>query len=171
MEISPNHASLATTVAGAPHVSPSDLPDGEGMGLVADAAPDEEAGRKVRVLVVDDQPMVRRGLGMRLEIEPDMEVVGEAKDGAGAVDGVAAQAPDVVIMDVRMEGMDGIEATAALRLGYPEVAVVVLTLQDDPATRGRAAAAGAAAFVGKHRPEGDLIEEIRRVARPFRDRR
>lgn len=171
MEISPNHASLATTVAGAPYVSPADLPDGEDFGLVADVASEEEARRKVRVLVVDDQEMVRRGLGMRLEIEPDIEVVGEAEDGSGAVDGAAAHEPDVVLMDVVMEGVDGIEATAALRLAYPEVAVVVLTLQDDEATRERAEESGAAAFVGKHQPEGDLIEEIRRVARPTVDER
>lgn len=120
---------------------------------------------KVRVLVVDDQEMVRRGLEMRLGIEPDVEVVGEAEDGAGAVAGAAALAPDVVLMDLRMAGVDGIEVTAALRLDHPGVAVVVLTLQDDEATRGRAAAAGAAGFVGKHQPEGDLIEEIRRAAR------
>lgn len=120
---------------------------------------------KVRVLVVDDQEMVRRGLEMRLGIEPDVEVVGEAEDGAGAVAGAAALAPDVVLMDLRMAGVDGIEVTAALKLDHPGVAVVVLTLQDDEATRGRAAAAGAAGFVGKHQPEGDLIEEIRRAAR------
>ncbi len=166
MEISPNHPSLVTTVAGAPYVSPADLPDGEDLGLVADFASEEEARRKVRVLVVDDQEMVRRGLGMRLEIEPDIEVVGEAEDGPGAVDGVAAYAPDVVLMDVVMEGGDGIEATAALRHAYPEVAVVVLTLHDDARTRERAEAAGAAGFVGKHRPEGEMVEEIRRVGRP-----
>ncbi len=103
---------------------------------------------------------------MRLEIEPDLEVVGEAEDGAGALDGAAAYAPDVVLMDVRMEGGDGIEATAALRLAYPEVAVVVLTLQDDEATRERAEAAGASGFVGKHEPEGLLVQEIRRAAFP-----
>ena len=166
MEIHPN---LTTSTAQAPPsapppLSPSELPGAEDLGVVADAAPDAEAGRKVRVLVVDDQEMVRRGLGMRLEIEPDLEVVGEATDGTGAVDATAAHAPDVVIMDVRMEGVDGIEATAALGLAYPEVAVVVLTLQDDEATRVRAEAAGAAGFVGKHQPEGELVEEIRRVA-------
>lgn len=129
-----------------------------------DASPEKVRGR-IRILLVDDQEMVRRGLSMRLGIEPDLEVVGEAESGAGAVEGAVSLAPDVVVMDVRMEGVDGIEATAALRLAHPEVAVVVLTLQDDEATRGRAAAAGAVGFVGKHQPEGDLIEEIRRAAR------
>ena len=164
MEIHPNlTTSTAQAPPSAPPLSPSDLPGCEELlSVVADA----EVGRKVRVLLVDDQPLVRRGLGMRLEIEPDIEVVGEAADGAGAVDGAAAHAPDVVIMDVRMEGGDGIEATAALRLAYPEVAVVMLTLQDDAETRGRAEAAGASGFVGKHEPEGLLVEEIRRSARP-----
>ena len=133
------------------------------VAAVADAYPETVRGR-IKVLLVDDQEMVRRGLSMRLGIEPDLEVVGEAEDGAGAVDGAAVHAPDVVLMDVRMEGVDGIEATAALRLVHPEVAVVVLTLHDDEATRGRAEASGASGFVGKHQPEGDLIEEIRRVA-------
>ena len=165
MEIHPNLvASPQAPLAAPPPLSPSELPEVGDLGVVADAASDAEAGRKVRVLVVDDQEMVRRGLAMRLEIEPDTEVVGEAADGAGAVDATAAHAPDVVIMDVRMEGVDGIEATAALRLAYPEVGVVVLTLQDDAETRGRAEAAGVAGFVGKHQPEGDLIEELRRVA-------
>ena len=167
MEIHPN---LTISTAQAPPsvpplLSSSELPEVGDLGVVADAAADVEAGRRVRVLVVDDQPMVRRGLAMCLEIELDIEVVGEAEDGTAALDATAAQAPDVVIMDVRMEGVDGIEATAALRLAYPEVAVVMLTLQDDAETRGRAEAAGAAGFVGKHQPEGDLVEEIRRVAR------
>lgn len=130
-----------------------------------DASTEKVRGR-IKILLVDDQEIVRRGLSMRLGIEPDLEVVGEAEDGAGALDGTTARAPDVVLMDVVMEGVDGIEATAALRLACPEVAIVVLTLQDDEATRGRAVAAGAAGFVGKHQPEGDLIEEIRRVGRP-----
>ncbi len=82
--------------------------------------------------------LARRGLWMRLGIEPDVEVVGEAEDGAGALDGAAAHASDVVLMDLRMAGVDGIEATSALKLVHPGVAVVVLTLQDDEATRGRA---------------------------------
>ena len=165
------HPTPTTSTAQAPPsapqpLSPSDLPDGAQTSVVADTAAEREAGRKVRVLLVDDQPMVRRGLAMRLEIEPDIEVMGEAEDGTGALDATAAHAPDVVIMDVRMEGVDGIEATAALRLAYPEVAVVMLTLQDDAETRGRAAAAGASGFVGKHEPEGLLVQEIRHAARP-----
>ena len=169
MEIYPNlTTSTAQAQPSAPQpLSPSDLPGGEELlGVVADAAPDAEAGRRVRVLVVDDQDMVRRGLAMRLEIEPDLEVVGEAEDGAGAVEGTVAYAPDVVVMDVRMPGADGIEVAAALRLAYPEVAVVMLTLQDDAETRGRAEAAGASGFVGKHEPEGLLVEEIRSAAFP-----
>ena len=166
MEISPNTPVPPKARAASQSLSPSDPPDGAQTSVVADAAAEREAGRKVRVLLVDDQPMVRRGLAMRLEIEPDIEVSGEAADGTGALDATAAHAPDVVIMDVRMEGVDGIEATAALRLAYPEVAVVVLTLQDDAETRERAEAAGASGFVGKHEPEGLLVEEIMRSARP-----
>lgn len=159
METSPNQAAFPAAVADAPSVPPSGLAP---EAVATDGSSEKVRGR-IKILLVDDQEMVRRGLSMRLGIEPDLEVVGEVEDGAGAVDGTAACAPDVVLMDIVMAGVDGIEATAALRLACPEVAIVVLTLQDDEATRGRAEEAGAAGFVGKHQPEGDLIEEIRRA--------
>lgn len=122
-----------------------------------------EANRKIRVLLVDDQETVRRGLKMRLQIEPDFEVVGEAADGRVTAL-VADLHPDVVVMDMAMPVMDGIAGTAALGESAMRVAVVMLSLYDDAGTRGRASAAGAAGFVGKHQPEGELVEEIRRAA-------
>lgn len=118
---------------------------------------------KLRVFLADDRGAVRQGLRMRLALEPDMEVVGEASDGR-LESPVAALGPDVVVMDVAMPVVDGIEATATLRLRAPRVAVVILTLHDDAATRDRAYAAGAAAFVAKHEPETILLEGIRRAA-------
>ncbi|MEZ5205674.1 MAG: response regulator transcription factor [Acidimicrobiales bacterium] len=86
----------------------------------------------VRVLVVDDQALVRRGFGMILGSEPDIEVVGEASDGRAALDAAAALAPDVVLMDVRMPEMDGIEATARLSAtpGVDGPKVLILTTFD-----------------------------------------
>ena len=119
--------------------------------------------KTIRLLLVDDQPTVRRGLRIWLTLEPNIEVVGEASDGAEAISLTQALRPDVVLMDVEMPGMDGISAAAALRQIVPQSAVVILTLYDDAATRARAQEAGAAAFVAKHRMEETLLAEIRRV--------
>jgi DNA-binding NarL/FixJ family response regulator len=120
--------------------------------------------RTIRLLVVDDRAAVRTGLRIWLALEPDLEVVGEASDGAEAISLTQALRPDVVLMDVEMPSMNGISATAALRSLAPQSAVVILTLHDDAATRTRAREAGAAAFVAKHRMEETLLAEIRRVA-------
>jgi DNA-binding NarL/FixJ family response regulator len=118
----------------------------------------------ISIVLVDDQATVRRGLRMRLALEPDVEVVGEAESGEVALELVRALSPDVVLMDVKMPGMDGIAATAALRATDPHVAVVILSLYDDLWTQTRAREAGAAAFVAKHRAMTALLATIRRVA-------
>jgi DNA-binding NarL/FixJ family response regulator len=117
----------------------------------------------ITVLLVDDQSAMRSGLRMRLELEPDMAVIGEAGDGATALALVREKRPDVVIMDIEMPGMDGIAATAAIHAAVPESAVVVHSLYDDVATQSRARAAGAIAFVGKHRLEAPLLAAIRQA--------
>lgn len=119
---------------------------------------------KVRLLIVDDQPSVRQGLRMFLELEPDIEVVGEAGDGREAVDLASSLRPDVVLMDARMPTMDGFAATAALRREVSKCVVVVLSLYDDPETRTRVLSSGAAAFVPKHRVEDALLATVRRLA-------
>src|SRR5215469_12636748 len=118
----------------------------------------------IRVLLVDDQQAVRRGLGLRLHLEPDMQVVGEAGSGQEALRLAQALAPDVVLLDVEMPGMDGIETTAALRAMVPPSAVVMLSIHDDVQTRARAEAAGAVAFVAKGGTTDQLIATIRQVA-------
>jgi DNA-binding NarL/FixJ family response regulator len=119
--------------------------------------------RRIRVLLVDDQPVIRRGLRMWLELDPEIEIAGEASDGHEAVRAAAAIRPDVVLMDVEMPGLDGIAATAALRATCPETAVIVQSLHEDAPTRARALAAGAVAFVGKGTGEGELLSIIRRL--------
>jgi DNA-binding NarL/FixJ family response regulator len=123
------------------------------------------AGKKaIRVLIADDQPAVRRGLHLRLTLEPEVEVIGEARDGAEAISLARSLQPDVVLMDVRMPGMDGIEATAALRAVARESAVVILSLDDSAKTRTRAKEVGAMAFVSKRRMEEELLAVVRRAA-------
>jgi DNA-binding NarL/FixJ family response regulator len=101
--------------------------------------------KMIRVLIVDDQPAMRCSLKLRLTLEPDVELIGEAKDGAEAVSLVQFLRLDVELTDVRMPGMDGVSATAALRTVAPGNAVVILSLYDDATTRVRAEEAGAAA--------------------------
>ena len=100
---------------------------------------------------------------MRLALEHDMKVIGEADDGALALDLARELRPDIVLMDAEMPHMDGIAATIALRAAIPQVIVVILGLNDDEASRERALAAGAAAFVSKRTTDTALIGAIRRA--------
>jgi DNA-binding NarL/FixJ family response regulator len=118
----------------------------------------------IRLLLVDCQPSVRRGLKMRLALEPDLEVVGEACDAAEAFFLARTLLPDIILMDVELPGMSGIAATETLRTATPHSAVVIFTLRDDAATSARARTAGAAAFVAKHQTEETLLAAIRGVA-------
>ena len=118
----------------------------------------------IRLLLVDDQPTVRRGLGLRFHLEPDLEVVGEASTGREALALAQTLTPDVVLMDIQMPEMDGIEATAALRRMVPQSAVVILSLHDDAQTRAQAQAAGAVAFVEKRGATQTLLAAIRQAA-------
>lgn len=118
----------------------------------------------IRLFLVDDEPHVRRGLRMRLEMEPDFEIVGESGDGYGAVSGVLAAQPDVVLMDIELPGQDGLRAASQLAATTPETKVVMVSMRDDPATRAEARAAGAAAFIGKHEIDFALTRAIRAVA-------
>lgn len=119
----------------------------------------------IRVLLVDDQPVVRRGLRERFHLEPDMQVVGEASTGKEALNLAQTLTPDVVLMDIEMPDMDGIEATAALRRVVPQSAVVILSIHGDAQTRGQAQAAGAVAFVEKRGATDSLLVAIRQAAR------
>ncbi|AUI59201.1 DNA-binding response regulator [Amycolatopsis sp. BJA-103] len=120
----------------------------------------------IKVLVVDDDPLVRGGLRLMLGGATDVEVVGEAADGADVTDAVSRLRPDVVLMDVRMPVLDGIAATAALgkRTGEPAPAVVMLTTFDADETVLAALRAGAAGFLLKHTPPERIVDAVRRAA-------
>ena len=118
----------------------------------------------IRVVLADDQPLVRSGLRMILGTASDVEVVGEASDGREAVRVCAEQRPDVVLMDVRMPGMDGIDATRAVVTAEAPPRVLILTTFDLDEVVYDALRAGASGFLLKDAPEERLVSAIRVVA-------
>jgi DNA-binding NarL/FixJ family response regulator len=118
----------------------------------------------IRVLLVDDQSLLRMGFRLILDAEPDMEVVGEAGDGAAGVGMVAALHPDVVLMDVRMPGMDGIQATSAIVAAGAATKVLILTTFDLDQYVFAGLQAGASGFLLKDAPPTELVAAIRTVA-------
>jgi DNA-binding NarL/FixJ family response regulator len=118
----------------------------------------------ISVLLADDQPLLRRGFRMILEAEPDLTVTAEAGDGAEAVELTRRQAPDVVLMDIRMPGTDGIEATRRITVAHPDVRVLVLTTFDLDEYAFGALRAGASGFLLKDVRPAELVAAIRTVA-------
>jgi DNA-binding NarL/FixJ family response regulator len=117
----------------------------------------------IRVLLVDDQSLLRMGFRLILEAEPDIEVIGEAADGKTGVSMASALHPDVVLMDVRMPGMDGIQATASITTG-PASKVLILTTFDLDQYVFAGLKAGASGFLLKDAPPAELLSAIRTVA-------
>jgi NarL family two-component system response regulator LiaR len=118
-------------------------------------------GRRARVLLADDHDLVREGLRAVLEAEGDLEVVGEARDGAEALELCRKLAPDLVLMDVRMPRSDGLEATAAIKREMPRVSVVVVTMHENPDYLLGAIRAGAAGYILKDASGERLVEAVR----------
>jgi DNA-binding NarL/FixJ family response regulator len=115
-------------------------------------------GEARRVLIADDRPHSRRGLRAVLDLRSEIVVIGEAEDGREAIRLVEELRPDVVLMDVKMPVLDGLEATRCIKEQWPEVRVVVLTIH--PAYRAEALAIGADAFLVKGGPARDLRKAI-----------
>ncbi|MBL7260841.1 response regulator [Paractinoplanes lichenicola] len=118
----------------------------------------------VRVLVVDDQQLVREGLTALLELTDGVEVVGSAGDGGRALELVAEHRPDVVLMDLKMPVLDGVAATARVRAEFPEVAVVVLTTYADDESIAGALAAGARGYLTKDAGRAEIAMALRAAA-------
>jgi len=118
----------------------------------------------ISVLLVDDEPLLRLGFRLVLDSQPDMSVVGEAADGATAVRKVAEHDPDVVLMDVRMPGMDGIDATKRIVRDHGRSRVLILTTFDLDEYAFAGLRAGASGFLLKNVPPEDLLSAIRAVA-------
>ena len=117
----------------------------------------------IRILIVDDHAVVRAGLRMLLSADPELEIVGEAGDGAQALRLARDLAPDVVLMDISMPDMSGIEATRRIKELCPEVAVLALTMHEDDQYFFEMLAAGASGYVPKRAAPDDLISAIRAV--------
>lgn len=120
---------------------------------------------KINLLLVDDHAVVRGGLRMLLESESDMEIIGEASSGLQALQLAATLAPDIVIMDITLPDISGIEATRRLKEAHPAIGVVALTIHEDQQYFFEMLQAGAAAYVPKRAAPDDLITAIRTVQR------
>lgn len=118
---------------------------------------------KIRVLLVDDHALFREGIGMIIASQPDMEVVGEAGDGMEAVVKAAELKPDLILMDIQMPGVDGIEATRRIKRDSPGTTIVMLTVRDDEEKLFDAIKNGAQGYLLKKMRSAELVEMVRRA--------
>jgi len=118
----------------------------------------------MKVVICDDQAIVRDGMEMLLKLEPDIDVVGTAENGATAIEMVTRERPDLILMDLKMPIMNGVEATRQIRTKYPEVKVLVLTTYDNDEWVFDAIQAGASGYLLKDTPRNELIKAIRGTA-------
>ena len=117
----------------------------------------------IRTIIVDDHALFRRGLEMVLEEEPDIELVGQASDGAEAVEKAAESLPDVVLMDIRMPRSSGIEACRAMKEAAPSAKIIILTISDEEEDLFEAIRAGASGYLLKDIPLDEVAEAVRSV--------
>ena len=120
--------------------------------------------RKIRIVLADDHKLMRSGLRVLLEQQQDFAVVGEASDGREAVTLVSSEKPDVLVMDVGMPTLNGIEAASQITQGHPEISIVMLSMHSDESYVLRALKAGAKGYLLKDSAETDLIRAVRSVA-------
>jgi len=126
--------------------------------------PSETKPASIRVLIADDHEIVRRGLRMTIQGEPDMELVGEAQTGRQAVELVERLHPDLLLLDIQMPDMDGIQAARSIRSLHPELAILVLTSYHDDAQLYAALRAGVSGYLLKDIGGDDLVQAIREAA-------
>jgi DNA-binding NarL/FixJ family response regulator len=128
------------------------------------AAPDASPhAEPIRTMIVDDHALFRRGLEMVLEEEPDIDLVGQASDGAEAVEKAAESLPDVVLMDIRMPRSSGIEACRAMKEAAPSAKIVILTISDEEEDLFEAIRAGASGYLLKDIPLDEVADTVRAV--------
>ncbi|MFL7840296.1 MAG: response regulator [Candidatus Promineifilaceae bacterium] len=117
-----------------------------------------------RILIVDDQVITRSGLQNLLTTQPDLEIIGEAKDGQEAIEMASDLQPDVILMDLRMPGTNGIEATRRIRRTSPHIHILVLTVFEDDTSVFPAIRAGASGYLLKNTDQDELLRAVRTVA-------
>jgi len=127
------------------------------------APPEALQAEPIRAMIVDDHALFRRGLEMVLEEEPDIELVGQASDGAEAVEKAAESLPDVVLMDIRMPRSSGIEACRAMKEAAPSAKIVILTISDEEEDLFEAIRAGASGYLLKDIPLDEVADAVRAV--------
>ncbi len=161
--------SLAHTAASNPILQPdagfgAPAPGIDAVSADAPAAEAAPSGKRslIRVLLVEDHTLFRQGLAQLIRHEPDLEIVGEAANGEAALALVPSAHPEVVLMDIRMPVMNGIEATRFIRTRYPGIRVIALSVADDVTDDAEMQQAGAVAFLSKSASPEDLLALIRR---------
>ncbi|HYZ54354.1 MAG TPA: response regulator transcription factor [Streptosporangiaceae bacterium] len=135
----------------------------EGSGAAIGARSSGKVPEPIRVLIADDHALFRRGLEMVLDEEQDIELVGQASDGAEAVAKAGASLPDVVLMDIRMPRISGIEAARAMKESAPSAKIVILTISDEEEDLFEAIRAGASGYLLKDIPLDEVAEAVRAV--------
>src|ERR1700757_480143 len=123
----------------------------------------EWIGRKSRVFIVDDHPLVREGLANLINAQNDLVVCGEAGDSARAIAGIVKTQPDVALIDISLENESGLELVKQLAAQFPQVALIVLSMHDEGLYAERALRAGARGYVMKHETSSSVLASIRRV--------
>jgi DNA-binding NarL/FixJ family response regulator len=136
---------------------------GSVTGAADQASPASQHPEPIRTMIVDDHALFRRGLEMVLQSEPDIELVGEASDGAEAVEKAGESLPDVVLMDIRMPRSSGIEACRAMKEVAPSAKIVMLTISDEEEDLFEAIRAGASGYLLKDIPLDEVAETVRAV--------
>jgi DNA-binding NarL/FixJ family response regulator len=119
----------------------------------------------IKIVIVDDHPVVREGIGAMLKREPDFKIVGEASNGREAIEKARELSPDVMLMDLRMPEVDGVEAITRIKAEKPDIKFIILTTYSDDEYIFRGIAAGARAYLLKDAPRDELFKAIRAVSR------
>ncbi|HXW91559.1 MAG TPA: response regulator transcription factor [Terriglobales bacterium] len=122
-----------------------------------------QVGLKKRVLVVDDHPIVRQGLALLINREPDLLVCGEAEEATGALEALAAAKPDLLIVDISLNGPDGIDLLKQIRTTHPTLPVLILSMYDESIYAERALRAGASGYIMKQEATEKVLVALRRI--------
>jgi DNA-binding NarL/FixJ family response regulator len=125
--------------------------------------PKEEAARKTRIFIVDDHPIVREGLSLMMNREPDMMVCGEAEEAAGALRAISAAKPDFLIVDISLSGPDGLDLLKGIRARYPNLPVLILSMHDESIYAERALRAGANGYIMKQEATEKVLVAVRQI--------